>query len=120
MFLRTLELFDHFLDFLRVKPLIVLPLRGELKFIGLLLALDVLLRDLELISILSMTPIDASLVGESFAGMCEDILETCFDFVDVGIATVEILIEACLGLRDLFLTGLCFLPDNHPLKAVYH
>ena len=57
-----LQLVDEFLDLRSVEPLIVLSLGGKLEVIWLLLALDELVRDLELVPELSMTPVDSSLV----------------------------------------------------------
>ena len=117
-FLLGLELIDQFLELLGVKSLIVLTLRGELVVFRLLLAINVLLRDLELVPILGMTPVDPPGVLEPLPGPHKDSLELGLDLVNDSVLSVEDLIQARLRLRDLLLTPLSTFPHDHLLEVL--
>ena len=101
-----------------MEPLIVLPLRGKLEIFRLLLPIDVLLRDLKLVPVLGMAPIDPAGILEALASLLQDRLQAYLNVVHNGILPVEIFIYPCLWLRDLLLTTLGTFPDYHLLEIL--
>lgn len=59
-FLCSLKVINELLDFFRVESLEILSLRGEFVLIRLFLPIHIFLRDLELVSILRMAPVNSS------------------------------------------------------------
>ena len=101
-----------------MEPLIVLPLRGKLEVLRLLLAIDVLLRDLKLVPVLGVAPVDPAGVLEALASLLQDRLQANLNVVHNGILPVEVFIYPRLWLRDLLLTTLGTFPDYHLLEIL--
>jgi hypothetical protein len=95
-----------------VKSLVVFLLGCELEVIGLLLSLDKFMRDLYLISILCMTPIDLLMFLKSLSNRFELIVQKIFQSVNLEICIVKEIVKSWLWLWNVVIAVWPFLPKQ--------
>jgi hypothetical protein len=80
-------------------------MRGKLEVLRLLNPIDVLLRDLKLVPVLGMAPVDPAGILYALVSLLQDRHLAYINFVHNGILPVEVFIDPFLWLRNLLLTN---------------
>ena len=99
-----------------MEPLIIFLLRGEFKVLWFLITFQEDTRDLELVPILCMTPVNlVFVVTKLLPCLLKLLVKLALDHVDMSICEVKLLIQAVLGLGYVF-PGAARPPHYHLLK----